>query len=473
MSEEKRILSKIFAMIHLFMEKSKRNNSPVVQYLLPEALKNKINLSIPDNGISYDELLKDIELYLEYCVDTSSAQFFNQLYAGLNFPAFLGEIITALTNTSMYTYEVAPVASLIELELIKKMNQLIGFSNGEGTFLTGGSNANLVAMISARNKTFPEINQKGANNMGNMSLFVSEHSHYSFNNGANILGIGTDLVKKIKTDDNGCMVPEILEKAIQESINQNETPFFIAATAGTTLLGGFDPIDAISQIARKYNIWLHVDGAFGGSVILSNTYKYLLEGIDQADSFTWDAHKLMNIPLICSVLLIKEKGRLTKNLTGIDAEYLFHENDTKCFDLGKSSVQCGKRVDVLKLWLSWKFFGDKGYEARIDKLFNIAEYATKKIKSNNQLELLLPPQSLAVCFRYRNSSSTNINDFNLALRERLIKSGKSLINYGYWKDNVALRFVAANPGIKEKDIDQFFDNLMGYAKQIEEKEKIS
>lgn len=469
MNEERRVLAKVFDIVtQRIASTSEDPNKSVVRYIDAETLQDTMDISITNGGATYDDLLKDIHDYLTYSVDTSHKQFLNQLYGGFNFPAFLGEVITALTNTSMYTYEVAPAGTLIELELIRKLNRLVGFENGDGTFLTGGSNANLVAMFSARNKVCPDIKTNGASSGNRLCAFVSEQSHYSFDTAANLLGIGTNQVRKIAVDANGCMRVDALETAIAQSVKKGCQPFFVAATAGTTLLGAFDPIPDIVTVAKKHDLWVHVDGAFGGPIILSPKHQHLLQGLDQTDSFAIDPHKLMNVPLICSVLLVRQKGRLLHNLTDLDTQYLYHPNDARCYDLGKPSVQCGKRVDGLKLWLAWRYFGDAGYAARTDKLISLAQYARQKVESDPRLELLAEPQSFAVCFRYQNQNGQDRNEFNLQLRERLRRSGRSLVNYGYWKDNLALRFVAANPDIETVDVDRFFEHLLNLATQMEE-----
>ncbi len=466
-NEKQLILEKVFELVKQQVLSDTGNaDQPVVRYLSADALKEEIDLTLPGEGVSGDALIKDIETYLKYSVDTDNRQFVNQLYGGINFPAFVGEIITALTNTSMYTYEVAPVATLIEMALIGKLNKMVGFDSGDGTFLTGGSNANLVAMFSARNKACPDIKAKGACGCTRLTAFVSEQSHYSFDTAANLLGIGSDQVCKISTDQSGCMRPEALDAAIQDSVSQGATPFFIGATAGTTLLGAYDPIEEIVEVAEKHNLWVHVDGAFGGPMILSRNHRKLLKGLDRADSFTMDPHKLMNSPLMCSVLLVKEKGRLLRNLTDMDTQYLYHDNDTECYDLGKSSIQCGRRVDALKLWLAWRYFGDAGLAERMDKLVALARYAKAKVDESPRLELLAQPQSVAVCFRYQNQNSVEVDKFNLRLRESMRKSGKALINYGYWNGNLALRYVATNPDTEPEDIDELFDHIFDTAKQL-------
>ncbi len=368
-------ISSFFQLVANYVEEKDRLTPTLtVNYKSPSELKKLIQLEVQEAGISESELNKLIRDYLKYSVKTENPQFFNQLYGGFNLPAFMGEVITALSNTSMYTYEVAPVATLIEEELIQKMCTITGFSNGNGVFVTGGSNANLVAMFSARNKAFPKLKSEGIYGLPVLSMFVSEEAHYSFVNNANILGLGSNNVYKIKSDAQGKVLVSDLEKKIQLSLDKKEHPFFIAGTAGTTMLGAFDPFLEMAEIAKKYKIWFHIDGSFGGSLILSKKNKALFKGLEKADSFAWNPHKLMNIPLVCSAILVKEKNRLYHNLTDLHDDYIFHDTESGSCDLGKKSIQCGRRVDALKLWLAWKFYGNKGYAQRMDRLIEMASY---------------------------------------------------------------------------------------------------
>jgi glutamate/tyrosine decarboxylase-like PLP-dependent enzyme len=254
-----------------------------------------------------------------------------------------------------------------------------------------------------------------------------------------------------------------LEKAIKNSLLNGEKPFFILGTAATTLLGAFDPFDEMADIAQAHGIWFHIDGAFGGSLILGSTHKQLFNGLQRADSFAWNPHKLMNIPLICSTLLLKQRGTLQGNLTDLDTDYIFHESESQYFDTGKFSIQCGRRVDSLKLWLAWKYYGDVGYRRRIDNLFKIAQYFARRVSDDDRLELLAEPQSITICFRFLPPDGIDINDFNMKLRDKLRITGKSIVNYGYMGDVLAIRFIAANAETEIKDIDRFFDNLFDAA----------
>lgn len=460
------ILSGAFEKIKSYIVSNQDNSKPVVQFRTPAQLKEDINFKVEKNGVSENEFLEMLDKYLEYSVRTGNKQFLNQLYSGFNFPAFIGEVFTVLANTSMYTYEVAPVATTIEIEMISLMNSYAGYTDGDGIFVSGGSNANLVAMFSARNRILPESRFIGYDRNQRLVAFVNEQAHYSFETAANVLGIGAKNVIKVKSDKNGKLIPSELEREIINAINRGEKPFFAAATCATTLLGAYDPIDEMAEICNKYNIWLHADGSFGGSIILSDKHRHLMKGIEKTDSFAWNPHKLMNIPLICSALLVKKRGTLQHNITDINADYIFHDIDA-IEDLGKKSIQCGRKVDAVKLWFAWKYFGLDGYQKRIDNLIDMATYAESIVNKHPKLELLSKRQSFAVCFQYIPSKETDLNQFNLELRESLRKSGKSIVNYGYIGKTLAIRLITANGELSKSDIDLFFNNLLSEASKLD------
>ena len=466
------ILQSTFKKIDNYIKNNSDNHKPVVKFKLPFELKAIMDLRVDDNGVTENEFLTLIDKYLDFSVRTGSKQFFNQLYSGFNFPAFIGEVLTTLSSTSMATYEIAPVATVIEEEMIRLMNNYVGYKDGEGIFLTGGSNGNLVAMLSARNKFFPEGRHYGFDRNLKLKAYVNEHAHYSFEIAANVLGIGTGNVVRVKADRDGRMIPEELRKEIEKSIKQGETPFFVGATCGTTMLGSFDPIDEIADICRRYDLWFHADGSLGGSILLSDRYRYLIKGVEETDSFAWNPHKLMNIPMVCSMILVKSKGTLQQNITDVNTDYIYHDIDG-IEDMGKKSLQCGRRVDAVKLWFALKYYGIKGYQQRIENSIKMAAYAEEKVKDHPDLELLFPRQSFSVCFRYIPEMETDMNRFNFEMRESLRKSGKSIVNFGYLGKILAIRLITANGELKKSDIDLFFENLLIAAKEFDKVYEVS
>jgi glutamate/tyrosine decarboxylase-like PLP-dependent enzyme len=460
----KDVLAGLFEIIDRYLEENSDRDTPVVEFKTPSELRSLVDLPLAEYGISDAELLELIQQYLKYSVRSGHPQFFNQLYQGFNLPGFAGEIVTAAANTSMYTYEVAPVATLIEQELIARMSRITGFPHSEGIFLPGGSNANMTAMLIARNQVDPSIRENGV--PPGLVAFVSDQAHYSFAKAANLLGIGIANLVKVSSDDDGRMRPDELEREIEAVLSEGNTPFFVAATAGTTVRGAFDPIPPLSRISKKYGLWLHVDGALGASVLLSNRYRHMLEGVEQADSLAWNPHKTMGVPLICSALLCRQPGVLALTTSCDHSDYLFHDDDSP--DLGKKSLQCGRKVDSLKLWLSWKYFGDRGYEKRIDHLMELAIYAEQHIRQSSDLLLKSDVYSFTVCFQYEDQDLTpeNRSVLNRTIRDLLLREGKSAVNYATLSGETVLRIAFINPDISETDIDSFFDNVRSVANRI-------
>ncbi len=165
--------------------------------------------------------------------------------------------------------------------------------------------------------------------------------------------------------------------------------------------------------------------------------------------------------------MTKETGRLKQNLTHLSSDYLFHSNAD--YNLGEKSLQCGRRIDSIKLFTAWKYYGDNGYEKRIDNLFEIAKYVEKKVKENPKLELQVERQTLSVCFRYIPEKKVDLNKFNIQLRENLMKSGKALVNYGYVNNEATIRFINVNPDVSTNNIDTFFKFFLKEAKELEQK----
>jgi len=429
-----------------------------------ESLEKKFDASIGKKGVEEDELLSSVQAYMQYCVRTSHPQFIGTLRAGYNIPSLVGEFLADITNTSMSTYEGSPVATLIENKLIKKMTEIVGFNDGDGIFVSGGTQANLIAVLSARNTLDPNIKKTGLRQHHDLVLFISDQAHYSYVSAANVLGLGVQNIIRVKSDQLGRMDTEVLEFAIKTAIKENKTPFFIGATAGTTVLGAFDPIEDIASIASKYNLWLHVDGAFGGSALLSNRYSSLLAGSELADSFSWDAHKMMGVPVPCSVILTQNSGVLFDTCTTTDAaetpSYVYHNIGSESYDLGEKSLQGTRKADVLKLWFSWKYYGDEGYENQVNHVVELAQYAEQKIKMTPCLEMVFPRQFVNLCFSYKPKTGGNADQFNIRVQQQLMQNGQAYINYTQVKGITVLLLNVVNPLVGEEDIDYLLNRVI-------------
>ncbi|MDT0559349.1 pyridoxal-dependent decarboxylase [Ichthyenterobacterium sp. W332] len=429
-------------------------NNPVAKPIATDLLYHKLDLSLNDKGIVDEELKDVLSSIIRTTPKTASKLFFNQLFGGRIGKAALGDLLAVLLNNSMYTYKVAGPQVGIEKVILKEISARINYgNNSDGTFASGGSMTNYIAMLMARDRFDPSIRTEGYTKK--LVAYTSESSHYSIEKNASFLGIGRHQIRKIASDNYGKMIPEKLQKCIADDLNKGYHPFFVNATAGTTVLGAFDDIYALSQVCNKNDIWLHVDGAYCGSVIFSNNYKHLINGIEFSDSFSVNAHKMLGTPLTSSIILTKDKKHLHDSLSN-DADYLY-QTDGDDFNLGKTSLQCGRRNNALKLWTLWKSVGHKGLEKIVDKQFYLAKIAREYIKSNESYKLYSFDDSISVCFNYKDIPAK-------LLCTELYENSELMVGFGQFKGQEFVRLVTINSTLQEEDIKNFFSTLERYVR---------
>ena len=377
---------------------NEEHKHPVADRIEADKLYNTLDLSLNPTPIVDDKLKDLLKEVVISTPKTATKLFFNQLFGGRQGKAILGDLLAVMLNNSMYTYKVAGPQVGIEQEIIRKSCEMIGYgSQSNGTFPTGGSMSNYMALVMARDTKDSHCREKGMSKP--MIVYTSRESHYSNSKNASFAGIGKSNIRYIPTDSKGQMLPNHLEAQIIKDLDEGFVPTYVNATAGTTVLGSFDPIDKIADITEKYEIWLHVDGAYCGSVIFSDKFKYLVDGIERSNSFSYNAHKMLGTPLTCSVLLVNDKKHLHNSFSN-DADYLY-QTDGDDFNLGKTSFQCGRRNDALKFWTLWKSIGTNGLKQIVDQQFELADIARAYIKSNPDYTLYSFDDSISVCFNYQ------------------------------------------------------------------------
>jgi len=445
---------------------SKNKNERVNPELGASSLKRVLDVSVPLEGMGINTVLDDLDTFMANSVKTHRAEFMNPLWGGLSLPALAGEIIASATNNSMYTFELSPIATLIEQTVLKRMCEIVGFPDGFGTLTTGGSNGNMIGMLCAREHALPGSTKTGFDG-SKMVAFVSAESHYSVLMAANVIGIGHQNVVKVRCDEDGCMRPESLREEIEFAVKEGLTPFCVVATSGTTVRGAFDPLNDLAEIAHEHDLWLHVDAAWGGTCMFSPTHRKLMDGIQKADSICWDAHKMMGLPLICSTFLIK-KPQVLRTLCGHAnvAHYLFLD-DAEYDDLGRYSLQCGRRNDALKLWLEWRVRGDAGWSKMVDQYMDHAAHLESSVREHPSLELMSSRMWTNVCFRYApEGTEMDLNELNGELRNRLIQEGIFMVSRSNIGDDVILRPVISNQNVTVGSIDRFVETVLRHGDEI-------
>ncbi|KIV96379.1 hypothetical protein PV10_00260 [Exophiala mesophila] len=396
---------------------------------LTEILRQNGTLTLPDQGTSQDGLVQSLKSLLAYSVNTSAPGFLDKLYGAPLPPGIAAELILGVLNTNLHVYQVSPVLTLMETHVTRALAALFGFTGPRagGINVQGGSASNTTSIVIARNTLFPRTKAYGNSVDGlDLVLFTSEHGHYSITKAAQQCGFGSDAVISIPVDEvTGRIVPTKFEELIVQQKQLGKTPFYVNATAGTTVLGSFDPFDQIVQIARKYGIWVHVDGAWGGSVVFSKTLRdQKLRGIEGADSIATNPHKMLGVPVTCSFLLLSDLRKAERACT-LRAGYLFHDVDdsepedeevnaeahswdnddeewVQPVDLADLTLQCGRRGDSLKFFLSWQYYGTLGYASKVETAYSVASHMANLVSQRENLVLVSenPPPCLQVCFYY-------------------------------------------------------------------------
>lgn len=437
-------------LVDLLLEEEQKH--PVAKPISTEKLYHTLDLALNDQPSLDEDFKNTLFEIVKSTPKTASTSFFNQLFGGRLSKATLGDLLAVMLNNSMYTYKVAGPQVGIEKTVLHKICDKIGYGDeSDGTFASGGSMSNYMAMLMARDLYDPSSRTDGVTKK--MIVYTSEVSHYSIQKNASLIGIGRNQVRFIKTNAYGEMLADDLEYQIKKDLTDGLHPFFVNATAGTTVLGAFDDVVQISKVCKTYNLWLHLDGAYCGGVIFSKKYKHLVKGIELTDSFSVNAHKMLGAPLTCSIIVVKDKKHLYQSFSN-DAEYLYQTaNDD--FNLGKTSFQCGRRNDALKIWTLWKSVGSSGLENIVDQQFHLADIARKYIKNHPDYTLYSFDNSISVCFNYKGISAKT-------LCTELYVNSEILVGFGAFKNDEFVRLVTINTSLKEADILNFFKKLEAF-----------
>ena len=426
--------------------------NPVAEYIPAEKLFDTLNLELQDEPMpseEFESLFKDL---IFKTPRTATNAFFNQLFGGRNEKAILGDLMAVMLNNSMYTYKAAGPQVGVEKSVLRKVCNMIGWDEkADGTFATGGSMTNFMSMLMARDHSQKTIRFKGGNTK--MTVYTSKESHYSIPKNAAFASVGRDNVRYIESDEYGRMKIDELELAILNDIENGFVPILVNLTAGTTVMGAFDPIEKVVGFCNEREIWVHVDGAYCGSVLFSDKYKHLIKGLEKVDSFSFNAHKMLGTPLTCSIIVAKNKDHLYDSFSN-EASYLY-QTDHDDFNLGKTSLQCGRRNDALKFWTLWKSVGTKGLEEIVNKQFELADTARDYIRSNSDYKLYSYDDSISICFNYKDIPARDICT-------ALYEESELLVGYGSFMGDEFIRLVTINSQNSNEEVIQFFKTLESF-----------
>ena len=458
------------------------DEEPVIRYAEPDEIRADFDRSV-GLGLSDEEPAHPASLVaaatdsvMRWSVQTSHPRFVNQNFAGADPVAVAGDWLGAALNTTGATFEAAPVFTLMERTVIDKLAALAGFPRVRddedpipGLFTPGGSTATLYALHLARHRRDPDLSRTG-DRVGH-AVFVSASGHYSTGKAAALLGIGSDAVIPVETDPGGAMRPDALATAIERT--EGRHPLAVVATSGTTVTGAFDPIHPIADLCEAHDLWLHVDGAYGASALFSPDQRHRLAGVERADSLVWDLHKMMGMTQQCSVLLARDADQLDRCFaTG--ADYLFQPDKRHGeLDTGDRTFQCGRRVDVVKLWLAWKVHGDEGFADRIDRAVAVASHVRARVAEDDRFALQAPGDFTNACIVWLppelrggpldDDARTGLHALPPRVKARMQDEGTAMVGFQPVGGLNCFRLLFMNPQVTMHDAEDLLALIDRYA----------
>ena len=395
----------------------------------------------------------------QYTVHTPHPGYYGLYNPRPAFPGILADTITATFNPQLAAWSHAPFANEVENYLIRQFGVKFGFPKEriDGVFTSGGAEANLTALLTAINHRHPDYGTSGLRGLDKQPiLYCSEESHHSVGKAAKNMGLGSHNVRSIPTNGNFQMRADLLEENLAADLKNGLDPFLIVATAGTTGTGVMDPLKEIGSLAAKHNLWFHVDAAYGGAIALVEKYSHLLNGIEQADSITFDAHKWLSNPMSTSLYITRHKDILSRTF-GMDTDYMPKEGAHMAItDPYAHSIQWSRRFIGLRLYLSLLIFGWSGYEKVITHQIQMGQRLKEllledhwKVYNNTDLPVL--------CFGKPGFEMDN----KLALQvcSKVLASGKAWISVYRAGAVNGLRACITNYDTQEKDLKELVETL--------------
>ncbi len=412
---------------------------------------------LPVQGLGFSQVLSEVKrTILPNFLRTSSTDYLAHLHSPALLEGICSELVIATFNQSMDSWDQSPIATEIELQVIRELCTLYGYGSGsDGVFTSGGSQSNLSGLTLARDWYTNTVLKHDVKKLGlppsfaKLRLYTSEISHFSLEKSAHLLGLGYDAVRKVPVDGLCRMDCEALEDLILLDKEAGLIPFCIVATLGTTDYGSIDAVKELSAVSKKYNLWLHADAAYGSGLQLSKEYASRLGPIEVCDSITVDFHKMFLLPISCGAFLVREGKSL--EAFSLHADYLNREEDEEdgYTNLVGKSMQTTRRFDALKVWMAFLTRGRDEYGAIIDTCIENASYLYEQLKSNPSFEVAIAPEISSVVFRLQDTDEVNKRVRRLLLHHKGVVIGQTV-----YAGKTFLKFTLLNPLLDHQKLDK-------------------
>ncbi|HEX3282391.1 MAG TPA: aminotransferase class V-fold PLP-dependent enzyme [Pyrinomonadaceae bacterium] len=452
----------------------------VTSFATPEDLFKIFDEPFPEQGIAAEEILtRFTDEVLVHAMQVPSPRYFGQFNPTPLPIGVWADALTSVLNQNAGAWRNGPTSAMIEARVLRWLCELVGYGpKSFGTLASGGTEANLIALKCARDRAHQTAVQTGLRSApGDLIVYASEQVHFSIERSVDILGLGRASLRKIPTGPDFHIQTDALRKQLDEDRKSGTIPCCIIGLAGATSTGVIDPLGELAQIAAENNCWYHVDAAYGGTLAFSSRHRDKLNGIELADSITFDPHKWMFVPFACGAVLVRDGGGVLREAFDITPEYLNEDRggaDVE-FDFFRYGQMGTRRFNSLKLWMALKFMGRQGYAAAIEKQIELTEYFAGRIDALADFERVNEIETAVCCFRFLPASVANApgieqDRLQQKLQQEIERSGEAWIHTTVLKGRRVMRVNINSFLTEQRHIDDLLELLARTGKNVTRKQ---
>ena len=430
---------------------------PVLSRVDPGAIRRELPEHAPEQGESFEAMMRDVdEIILPGITHWQSPNFYAYFPANVSYPSILGELLSAGLGVQGMLWSTSPACTELETHVLDWTAELLGLpepfmsrGSGGGVIQDSASSAALTALLAARERaTEYRSNVQGLVEHPHLIAYASTQTHSSVEKDARVIGIGRSHLRAIEVDEDYGMRPDLLEQQIGEDLANGLKPFFVCATVGTTSSNAMDPLRAIGRICREHGIWLHVDAAMSGTAAICPEFRFLLDGVELADSFAFNPHKWMFTNFDCDCFFVSDRAALIRTLS-ILPEYLRNRATEAgaVIDYRDWHVPLGRRFRALKLWFVLRHYGAEGLRHHIRRHIALAQAFASWVEADERFELVAPVPLNLVCFRLHGGDRKNE-----ILLDRINQDGRLMMSHTRLNGQYVLRFCVGQTHTEERHV---------------------
>jgi aromatic-L-amino-acid/L-tryptophan decarboxylase len=434
--------------------------------------------SLPVEGEPLAALMEDCRAILSASRHNGHPRFFGYVASPSTPAGAFADLIASALNANVTSWRSAPAATEIERTVVRWLGSLIGYGeDAHGLLTSGGSMANLNALLIAhRVKAGDETSRRGLwAAEAVMTIYSSDQVHMSVVKAADVLGLGSEQVRLLPSDERLRLDVRHLRERIASDMHQGLRPFCVVANAGTVNTGAVDPLVEIASVAEEFDLWLHVDGAYGALAAMDLTKRALFEGINRADSVSLDPHKWLYAPVDAGCLLFRDERAVRNVFQSFDADYIkvYEQEEAEAFAFWDYGIELSRRFRALKIWLMLRYYGTRRVAAAVGKDNRLAAELGVLVEAADDFELLAPVELSVCCFRYitpaaraqlqsvddtiRASAEAELNELNAHIMHCVQRGGRAYVSNVVLGGRYGLRACITNFRTTSRDISATLD----------------